>query len=232
MRDEEFVFQSDIREKKRTATGAFHKRTHAGKGGAVKFPSDFLTRKELNAMNKELNAMNGEVKSYNLNSPMTWAEFKDLPDDIEIIYIKLLREKFDVPDARIAAMLGTSQQTFARYVAQLGINSGRQQKHKKFDAEAFNAWVNGKRPDEEANPGLETVFLEAEETTVDKNPVLEERACFPAVEAKPVKVIPGQGSFTWEEVNIDDVLDYMRSVLAGAVGTVAIAWKLKEVDKG
>lgn len=219
MRDEEFCFVSDVREKKRTATGAFHKRTHAGKGGAVKFPSDFLTR-------KELNAMNGEVKSYNINSPMTWKDFKGLPDDIKIIYIKLLREKFDVPDARVAAMLGTSQQTFARYVAQLGINSGRQQKHKNFDADAWNAWASGKRPDEEADPGSETVFLEA------KDPAVTGSICFHAVEAKPVKVIPGKGSFTWEEANIDDVLEYMRSVLAGAVGTVAIAWRLKGDNDG
>lgn len=219
MRDEEFCFVSDVREKKRTATGAFHKRTHAGKGGAVWFPSDFLTR-------KELNAMNGEVKSYNVNSPMTWKEFKGLPDDIKIIYIKLLREKFDAPDTRIAEMLGASQQTFARYVAQLGINCGKRIKHKNFDAEAFNAWVNGKRPDIEANPGSEIVFLEA------KEPYVTGRIDFPAVEEKPVKVIPGQGSFTWEEVNIDDVLDYMRSVLAGAVGMVAIAWRLKGDNDG
>lgn len=225
MRDEEFVFMSDVREKKRTATGAFHKRTHAGKGGAVKFPYDFLTR-------KELNAMNGEVKSYNINSPMTWTEFKDLPDDIKIIYIKLLREKFDVPDARIADTLGVRQQCLAKTVVRLGIGCGRKSKHKNFDADAFNAWVNGKRPDEEADPGSEATFPETEETTVDQDSVLEGRTFFPAVKAKPVKVIPGKGSFTWEEANIDDVLDYMRSVLAGAVGTVAIAWKLKGDNGG
>ena len=35
--------------------------------------------------------MSGECKSYRLNSPMSWDEFKAMPDDIKITYIKLLR---------------------------------------------------------------------------------------------------------------------------------------------
>lgn len=86
MTDEKFLFVTDCADKKRTARGVNNKRTHTGKGGKVRFPSDNLTR-------KELNAMNGEVVSYKLNEPMTWAEFKALPDDIKKTYIKLLREK-------------------------------------------------------------------------------------------------------------------------------------------
>lgn len=224
MRDEEFVFQSDVREKKRIAAGAFHKRTHAGKGGAVKLPSDFLTR-------KELNAMNGEVKSYNINSPMTWEEFKALPDDIKIIYIKLLRERFDVPDARIADMLGVRQQYLAKTVVRLGIGCGRKAHHKDFDSGAFYAWVNGNRKDK-AYPEPEAVLPEPQETIANKDSTLEQRVCFPTVETKTVKVIPNQGQFTWEDVNMEDVLNCVRSVLGGAVGTVSIAWRLKENTDG
>mgnify|MGYP001248187255 FL=1 len=45
MTDEKFVFVSDCADKKRTARGIHNKRTHAGKGGKVIFPSDYLTRK-------------------------------------------------------------------------------------------------------------------------------------------------------------------------------------------
>ena len=47
MTDERYTFVSDVRDKKRTARGAFNKRTHCGKGGAVKFPSDFMSKKEI-----------------------------------------------------------------------------------------------------------------------------------------------------------------------------------------
>lgn len=46
MNDEKYVFINDCAEKKRTARGIHNKRTHAGKGGKVIFPSDYLTRKE------------------------------------------------------------------------------------------------------------------------------------------------------------------------------------------
>ena len=64
MTDEKFVFTSDVADKKRTARGAHNKKAHAGKGGKVKFPADYMTK-------KELTAMSGEVKSYKMNSPLS-----------------------------------------------------------------------------------------------------------------------------------------------------------------
>ena len=62
MTDERYTFITDVAEKKRTARGAFNKRTHNGKGGKVRFPSDYLS-------NKERNEMNGKVREYRMNSP-------------------------------------------------------------------------------------------------------------------------------------------------------------------
>lgn len=135
MTDEKFTFIEDLRDKKKTATGAYHKRTHCGKGGAVKFPSDFMTK-------KEIAAMNGEVKSYKLNGPMTWAEFKAMPDDIKIVYIKALREKFDVADTKIALMLGVGQKTVSNETRRLGIPSTSKGKQ-KWDVDSWTAWLNG-----------------------------------------------------------------------------------------
>ena len=135
MTDEKYTFIEDLRDKKRTATGAYHKRTHCGKGGAIRFPSDFKTK-------KELNAMNGEVKSYKLNDPMSWAEFKAMPDDIKIAYITALRKKYNVSDTKIAAMLGVNQHSLTDMTARLGIRSGRAGRA-KWDADGWYAWVNG-----------------------------------------------------------------------------------------
>ena len=84
MKDETYVFIQDVKEKKTTARSARHTRTHCGRGGRVRLPSDNLSK-------KELMKMSGECKSYRLNSPMSWDEFKAMPDDIKITYIKLLR---------------------------------------------------------------------------------------------------------------------------------------------
>lgn len=135
MTDEKFTFIEDLREKKKTATGAHHKRTHCGKGGAIRFPSHFKTK-------KELNAMNGEVKSYKLNDPMSWAEFKAMPDDIKITYITALRKKYNVSDTNIAKMLGTDQVNLSSACRKLGIKSTRKSRE-KWDADGWYAWVNG-----------------------------------------------------------------------------------------
>ena len=90
MTDEKYSYIQDVKDKKVTARSARNKRTHNGKGGSVKFPSDYMTK-------KEIKAMSGEVKSYRLNKPMTWQEFKAMPHDVQYGYIKLLKSKYSVP---------------------------------------------------------------------------------------------------------------------------------------
>ena len=135
MTDEKFTFIEDLREKKRTATGAHHKRTHCGKGGAVRFPSDFKTK-------KELRAMNGAVKEYRLNDPVGWDEFKAWHDDIKVLYIKSLRKAYNVSDTHIAKMLGVGQSTFNYHTKRLGVKPTRTGKE-VWDADGWYAWVNG-----------------------------------------------------------------------------------------
>lgn len=136
MTDEKFTFIEDLREKKRTATGAYHKRTHCGKGGAVRFPSDYKTA-------KELRAMNGEVKEYRLNDPVRWGEFKEWPDDIKVLYIKSLRKAYNVSDTRIMEMMGVSGITLCKEMKRLGISTGQRSGRTKWDKDGWYAWVNG-----------------------------------------------------------------------------------------
>ena len=165
MTDEKYVFVSEVRDKKRTATGAFHKRTHAGKGGAVKFPSDFMTQ-------KERNAMNGEITTYRLNDPMTWAEFRKLPDEIKVMYIKSIREKFGVSDCNIFKMMGISQPQGQRKFQQLGICGGRGKfSPSKFDAEGWERWLHGvpaKEADVQTEVAVESVSIPEAADSVEK----------------------------------------------------------------
>lgn len=132
MTDEKYTFITDVAEKKRTARGAFNKRTHNGKGGKVRFPSDYLS-------NKERNKMNGEVREYRMNSPITYAEFKKYPDDLKKKYIQRLRDMFDVPDKDIAEMMGVNVKTLATALAKIDASGGRRGK-RKADYVAFENW--------------------------------------------------------------------------------------------
>lgn len=132
MTDEKYTFITDVAEKKRIARGAFNKRTHNGKGGKVRFPSDYLS-------NKERNEMNGEVREYRMNSPITYSEFKKYPDDLKKKYIQRLRDMFDVPDKDIAEMMGVNVKTLATALAKIDARGGRRGK-RKADYVAFEKW--------------------------------------------------------------------------------------------
>lgn len=133
MSDEKYTFIQDSKEKKQIARSARHTRTHCGKGGAVKFPSDYLTK-------KERNAMNGECKSYRLNAPMTWEEFKALPDDLKVVYITALRQKYNVPDKYIAEMMGVKKSALCGLLTKLNLNKGAGHGKRVWDKESFDIW--------------------------------------------------------------------------------------------
>lgn len=225
MTDEKFVFFSDLREKKKTATGAHHKRSHCGKGGAVKFPSDFMTK-------KEREAMNGEVKSYKLNDPMTWAEFNAMPDDIKVTYITALRNKFNASDTNIAKMLGVSQPTFSETSRRLGIPSKRSGRA-KWDADGFAAWVHGVPVDAKKETVEEPATCdEATHTlTPDEMPYLHGSVrtfsgspgfAF-GMEKKSAPLVPCRGQMTLQG-KASEALDTIRTVLGDASVTITVHW--------
>ena len=116
--DEQYVMISDSIEKKKIARSSHNRKTHCGKGGRVKFPSDYLSK-------KELKAMNGVVKSYKLNKPMTWKEFRSMPQDIQVMYIKKLRNEFGVPDIVLGKAMGVCKSSFSKAMSDLNLSLGR-----------------------------------------------------------------------------------------------------------
>lgn len=65
--------------------------------------------------------MNGEVKTYALNCPMRWKEFKLLPDDVRREYITNLQKRFDVQQKDLAVMFGVSVNSVGLETKKLGI---------------------------------------------------------------------------------------------------------------
>ena len=89
--------------------------------------------------------MNSECKSYRLNEPMKWQEFKAMPDDIKVTYIKLLQQKFNVPFNHIGKMFGCAQRTISCEIIRLGLSTGKgcEGRSSKWDKEGFLAWCHG-----------------------------------------------------------------------------------------
>ena len=205
MKDETYLFISDSREKKAVARSAAKRVTH---GGTVRFPSDYMTK-------KELNAMNGEVISYPMNDPLTWKEFKALPDDIKVLYIKALRESYNAPNKNVAEMMGVHPVTFQRYLKALGLCEG--QVKGEFKKEEFYAWAHRVPVQKEAEKECaeETIPQSAAPTAPFTQGSLG------AVEK--AKAIPLRGEMTFSG-KADEALETVRTILGGAEATITVSW--------
>lgn len=206
MTDERFAFIQDVRERKITAQSARHKRAHCGKGGAVKFPSDYLSQ-------KKLRALSGEVKSYRLNDPMNWAEFKAMPDDIKADYIRALRERFNVSDSHIADMFGCHKVTLCNYLKTIGCPSGPHRgKYTQWDDAGWFAWVNG-------------ISLTGSAQQAEEAPASEPVQEVQTLPACAEKAIPRSGRLDFEGP-ADTALNTISALLGGASVNVTITWEV------
>ena len=321
MSDEKYQYISDCREKKSIAASAFKQRTHCGKGGSVKFPSDFMSRKELKAMNGEVKSyrMNDpisweeflewpneykvayikklrerfgvndlyianmfdvacntmlayfrefgldikaacdddferekflawrtgantelvqendtadETKEIDLTAPMTWAEFKNLPDDDKIQYIKWIRETFGATDGNIADMLGICRSNFSKCtIKRLGLGVGKGKNCSKWDVEGFQAWMGGKESSavvEEESAVDEAIEKDITESVVepipDPGPI--------AFTGHHMPVIPKSGSMTFECNNADDALATIKCLLGNVKVNLTISWECVFPEEG
>ena len=112
--------------------------------------------------------MNGECKSFRLNDPMGRKEFMSMPDDLKIVYIQAIRNKYRIPDNHLAKAMGFPQQNFAKLVKRLGLSRGKAAGgHVKWDKEGFFAWWNG--VDQLPTPVIEEP---AEEPVIEEVPVI------------------------------------------------------------
>ena len=240
MSDEEWEYKQDCKDKKITARSARNKRTHNGKGGAVKLPSDYLSK-------KELNAMNGPVESYRMNDPMSWDEFKKLPDDLKGVYIKALREKYKVPDSMLAECMGVAGPTFCKFMRCYGLGQGRgagaagRHWYSTPDHDRFVAWWNGVSL-EDVDSDSDSDSEETVETPVDipvetfetvEEPV--EPADVPEYKYGTIAesrcetrcAVPTNGYLTFEG-HIDDILRSVGALLGGRNVHIKVEWDLLE----
>lgn len=181
MSDAEYVYRQDLRDKKITSYGAFHKKRGA-KSKKCNFPSDYLTKKE----KKKLNS---EITTYDMSKFCTYDEFKKLPPDIQVEYLNTLIKKYDITVVTVAKeVFGVSSDTIRQMLVKSNVyNSLYRRPHfrpRKEDIERFqNDIFQARKWD-----GIEK---NAEETPVNINSVIMKDNDQPAPSIKkPANVIP------------------------------------------
>lgn len=209
MNDERYVFVQDTKEKKSTARSARSKRTHTGKGGSVKLPSDYMTK-------KEIRAMNGECKSYRLNEPMKWKEFKAMPDDLKVTYIKILQQKYNVPCTQLGEMFGVNRLTVSKMLKELNIEV-RSRGRNVYDKDGWFAFVNGIPSSQKEEPVEEPVVEDYEPIPDNVLAVTEETGNDP-------HTIPMEGNMTFM-CNADSALETVKKILGSEKVRITISWE-------
>lgn len=127
----------------RGMTAAARHRKNGSKSKKCCLPSDGMTA-------AQWKKRNGEVMSYNLNKPMSYEAFKDLPEDAKRTYLKHLCEVHGASVGGLAEMFGVSRSTIGSIVSGLGI---------KFSAgmvtnERKRKWAEFLAPNEDVSSAL------------------------------------------------------------------------------
>ena len=118
MTDERYLFMQDIKEKNRTKSGAYHKRSGA-KSKYVGLPSDHMTK-------AEWKRRNSPVKTYNINTCIhDWNTFKELPADLKREYILRCRNTYGARLPVVAESLSVNPVTLRKNLIDSGISVGR-----------------------------------------------------------------------------------------------------------
>ena len=113
MTEIEREFNKEISEKKRTASGAFH-RKGGSKSKKCTLPSDHLTE----AQKRKLS---GPVTTVNLNQPITWKDFKPLSDELKKKYLMDVLNSYKPSARMLGEMLGVSLPTVTKELRRLGL---------------------------------------------------------------------------------------------------------------
>lgn len=108
MTDEEYVFQQDVKERKKMKTGAMHRKSGA-KSKKCTLPSDHLTP-------SQKKKLNGECEIMNLNKPLSGMdELRKYSVTLQVEYLKNCIENYGARKTDIIKMLKTTYNNFNHY---------------------------------------------------------------------------------------------------------------------
>lgn len=127
-------FDYDVRQKKALARNAIY-RKNGCKSKKCTLPSDKLSK-------AEWKKRNGEIMTYDFGKPISWKDWKAMPDDLQVEYFNGLKKRFpNIPQSTMASdLFHVAGNTLSIELSRLGI-SGVRGGHKPMPSvETRNAW--------------------------------------------------------------------------------------------
>lgn len=112
MRDEEYLFKEDVREKAITAWSAKKRPRHSG----CRLPQYTA---------KEMREMSGPTYTLNLKKRITYAEFKALPEGLQKSYVQNIIDKYHVGPSALAELMGANAGAVGVYLSKRGFSFKR-----------------------------------------------------------------------------------------------------------
>jgi hypothetical protein len=162
--------------------------------------------------------MSSETKIYKMNEPISWAELKVMPEDLQRQYLTNLRERYNVSFSKIGKMLGISKYAINTTARSLGIGQGGAGGISNFDSEGWEEFINGGKP---INAVLDDKTSIAEEKEAENAPEMPKIEPVAANEFKAAIPLYGSMSFSG---NATEALKTMIAVLGGAAVDITVSW--------
>lgn len=108
-------FYEEVKQKKSLVSSARHK-VGGSRSRKCTLPSDHLTA-------AQKRGLNGPVHTYAINSPMTWAQFKEMPADLQQAHLDYIQNRFSVGLGTVARLVwGVSDSCAYNYAAKQGLS--------------------------------------------------------------------------------------------------------------
>lgn len=108
-------FYEDVKQKKSLVSSARHK-VGGSRSRKCTLPSDHLTA-------AQKRGLNGPVHTYAVNRPTTWAQFKEMPADIQQAHLDYIQNRFSVGLGTVARLVwGVSDSCAYNYAAKQGLS--------------------------------------------------------------------------------------------------------------
>lgn len=125
------IFSEEVSQRAGLARSARYK-IGGSKSKKCPMSTDRMTR-------RQWEKRNGEVNTYRLTKPMTWAEFKAYPEDLQKEYLSNLVNTYGANLTTLGAMFGTSAATVKEFVEKRGYDFGFKVGH-RMTTEQRESW--------------------------------------------------------------------------------------------
>lgn len=142
MTDDKYTLVETNKERAALARSSRHRKA-GSRSRKVPMRTDYMTPAQLR---KE----NGPVMTYNMNAPITMRDLRTWPLDLQREYMRRIDERFPVPGAYIADMLGVAVTSLSRYRTRIGVPAGVRRPKPSAEVQAlWDAFIGGEQAQDE-----------------------------------------------------------------------------------